>query len=57
MNSLFFRFCLEDAFIIKGYFLCQTSLTVTKQITITPSTCSLVVFSLKVPYLIPTWIS
>lgn len=56
-NSLFFPFCLKDAFIIKRYFLCQKSLTITEQITITPSTCSLADFSLKVPYLIPTWIS
>lgn len=36
--AYFFPFCLKDAFIEKGYFLCQKSLTSTEQIKMTPNT-------------------
>lgn len=57
MNSLFFPFFFKDAFTKEGSFLCQNSLTITEQITITLSTCSLLVFSLQALYLIPTRMS
>jgi len=56
-EQLTFSFLSERCTHYKGYFLCQKSLIIPEQMEMTPSSCSLVVFSLRVPELVLTWVS